>query len=157
MRSSESRQLIDSFFLNSRILFCTLSKFWKLKMHFQVDVSPFSFLFLLQKSFMTWSQENLLCQTLLFKTHWWHLTVGYHSLLGQTANVSLYHVTKCSITKSFTVYYKFNYTEIGRFTPILSITIVLSCFYPLISQFENFSTWISRLPFAVNTMLIFSL
>ena len=56
------------------------------------------------------------------------------------ANVSLYHVTKCSITKSFTVHYKFNYTEIGRFTPILSITIVLSCFYPLISHFENFST-----------------
>ena len=66
-------------------------------MHFQVDVSPFSFLFLLQKSFMTWRQENLLSQTLLFKTPWWHLPVGYHSLLGQTANVSLYHVTKCSL------------------------------------------------------------
>ena len=38
-----------------------------------------------------------------------------------------------------------------RFTPILSITIVLSCFYQLISHFQNLSTWISRLPFAVNT------
>ena len=38
----------------------------------------------------------------------------------------------------FTIYY--NYTKIGRFTPILSIRIVLSCFYQLISHFENFST-----------------
>ena len=44
-------------------------------------------------------------------------------------------------------------TFIGRFTPVLSIRIVLSCFYLLISHFENFSTWISRLQFAVNAML----
>ena len=34
----------------------------------------------------------------------------------------------------FTVYY--NYMEIGRFKPILSITIVLSCFYLPISHLE---------------------
>ena len=43
--------------------------------------------------------------------------------------------------------------KIGRFTPILSIAIILSCFYLLISHFKHFSTWISRLPFAVNVML----
>ena len=63
----------------------------------------------------------------------------------------LYRVTKFSIYLSFTVHY--NYTKIGRFTPILSIRIVLLCFYLLISHFENFSTWISRLPFALNAML----
>ena len=45
---------------------------------------------------------------------------------------------------SFAVHY--NYSKISRFTPILSVRIVLSCFYLLISHFENFSTWISRLP-----------
>ena len=63
-------------------------------------------------------------------------------------------MTKFSIYLSFTVHYNLNYSEIGRFTAILSITIVLSCFYPLISCFENFSTRISRLPFAVNAILI---
>ena len=43
--------------------------------------------------------------------------------------------------------------KIGRFTPILSIAIVLRCFYLLISHFKHFSTGISRLPFAVNAML----
>ena len=52
---------------------------------------------------------------------------------------------------SFTVHY--NYRKIGRFTPILSLTVVLSCFYLLISHFKHFSTWISFLPFAVNAML----
>ena len=70
-------------------------------------------------------------------------------LLRQTANVNLYHVTKFSIYLSFTVHY--NNTKIGRFTPILSVRIVLSCFYQHIAHFKNFSTWISRLPFAVNT------
>ena len=65
--------------------------------------------------------------------------------------MNLYRVTKFSIYLSFTVHY--NYTKIGRFTPILSIRIVLLCFYLLISHFENFSTWISRLPFALNAML----
>ena len=56
-----------------------------------------------------------------------------------------YHVTKFSIHLSFTVHQ--NYTKFGRFTPVLSIEIVLSCFYLLISHFANFSTtWISRLP-----------
>ena len=63
-------------------------------------------------------------------------------------------MTKCSIYLSITVRYKLNYSEIGRFTVILSITIVLSRFYPLISRFENLSTRISRLPFAVNAILI---
>ena len=64
----------------------------------------------------------------------------------------LYHVTKFSVYLSFTVH---TCTKIGRSTPIRSLTIVLSCFYQLISHSENFSTWISRLPFAVNAMLIF--
>ena len=56
-----------------------------------------------------------------------------------TANVNFYHVTSFPFTLiSFTVHY--NYSKIGRFTPILSIRIVLSCFYLLISNFENFST-----------------
>ena len=55
------------------------------------------------------------------------------------------------------VYCNYNYTKIGRFAPILSVRIVLSCFYLLISHFENFSTWISRLLFAVNAMLNLSI
>ena len=76
-----------------------------------------------------------------------------HRVFGkrQTANVNMCHVTKFSIYLSFTVYYI--YAKIGRFTPILSITIVLSWFHLLISHFEHFSTWISRLPFGVNAML----
>ena len=49
--------------------------------------------------------------------------------LRQTANVNLYHMTNLSIHLSW---------KIGIFTPILSITIVLSCFYLLISQFWKF-------------------
>ena len=65
-------------------------------------------------------------------------------------------MTKFSIYLSFTV--RYNYTKIGRFMPILSMTIVLSCFYLFISHFENFSTWISPcLPFAVNAMLNLSI
>ena len=64
--------------------------------------------------------------------------------------MNFYHVTKFSIELSFTVHY--NYTKIGKFMPILSIRIVLSCFYLLISHFENLST----LLFAVNAMLSFS-
>ena len=47
-------------------------------------------------------------------------------------------------------------SQIGRFMPILSITNALSCFYPLISHFGNFSTLISRLLFAVNAMVSLS-
>ena len=38
------------------------------------------------------------------------------------------------------VYCYSNYTKIDRFTPILSITIVLSCCYQLISHFQNLPT-----------------
>ena len=54
------------------------------------------------------------------------------------ANVNLYHVTNFFIYLSFTVHY--NYKKISRFTPILYIRIVLSCFYLLTTHFENFST-----------------
>ena len=64
-------------------------------------------------------------------------------------------MTKFSIYLSFTVHY--NYTKISRFKPILSITIVSSCFYPPTSHFENFPTWISRLTFAVDAMLNLSI
>ena len=69
--------------------------------------------------------------------------------------ISVYHVTKFSIYLSFTVHY--NYTKISRFKPILSITIVSSCFYAPTSHFENFPTWISRLTFAVDAMLNLSI
>ena len=48
-------------------------------------------------------------------------------------------------------------SQIGRFMPIPSITNALSCFYPLISHFGNFSTLISRLLFAANAMVKISL
>ena len=58
----------------------------------------------------------------------------------QTANSKREFVPRDQVFHylSFTVHY--NYTKIGRFTPILSIKIVLNGFYPLISHFENFST-----------------
>ena len=71
-----------------------------------------------------------------------------------TGNVNLFHVAKFFIYLSFTVHY--SYAKIGRFTPILSVRIVSSYFYLHITHFKNFSTWISRLPFAVNAMLNFS-
>ena len=43
--------------------------------------------------------------------------------------------------------------EINIFTPVLSIRIVLDNFYLLIFYFEEFSTWIWRLPFAANVTL----
>ena len=55
---------------------------------------------------------------------------------------------------SITVHYQ--YMKIGTFTPILSIGIDLSCFYLLISHFENFKIGITHLPLAVNTMLSLS-
>ena len=47
---------------------------------------------------------------------------------------------------SFTVHY--NYTKIGRLRPILSIRIVLSCFYLLVSHFEisQLESHVCRLP-----------
>ena len=77
------------------------------------------------------------------------------ALERQTANVSLYHVTDFSLYFHFAVHY--NYREISRFPPVSSIRIVLSCFYLLISYFENFSTWTWRLPFAVNATLNLSI
>ena len=69
--------------------------------------------------------------------------------------MNLYHETNFPFYSLFTVYY--NYTKIGRFIPILSIRIVLSCFYLLISHFENFPSWILHLLFAVNGMLNLSI
>ena len=67
------------------------------------------------------------------------LVISRVSRLQQTAEVNLYHVTKFSfILLVINVHY--NYTKIGKFTPILSIRIVLSCFYSLLSHFENVST-----------------
>ena len=70
------------------------------------------------------------------------------SRLRQTANV-IEFVPRDQVFHLLIVYL----TKIGKFTQILSITIALSCFYLLISHLENFSTWISRLPFAVNAVL----
>ena len=50
------------------------------------------------------------------------------SRLRQTANMNLYHLTKFPLQLSFSVHYNKNFTKIGRFTPILSARIVLSCF-----------------------------
>ena len=42
----------------------------------------------------------------------------------QSTNLNLYHLTKFSLNLSFTVY--FEYTEISRYTTVLSIRIILS-------------------------------
>ena len=42
----------------------------------------------------------------------------------QSTNLNLYHLTKFSLNLSFTVYFK--YTEISRYTTVLSISIFLS-------------------------------
>ena len=52
------------------------------------------------------------------------------------ASVNLYLVTKSSIHLWFTIHY--NYKKIGTFKSILSIRIVLSCFYLLISHSLKF-------------------
>ena len=49
---------------------------------------------------------------------------------------------------SFTFYYF--YAKISRFAPVLSIRIVLDSFYLLIFCCEKYSTWTTRLQFAVN-------
>ena len=62
--------------------------------------------------------------------------------------MNLYHVTKIF------PYFPFNrcrlYTKISSFMPVLTIGIVRDCFYLLIFYSEKFSTWVWRLPFAVN-------
>ena len=50
------------------------------------------------------------------------------------------HVCRVSTFNDLAFSVHYNYTKIGRFMPILSVRIVLSCFYPLVSHFENFST-----------------
>ena len=77
------------------------------------------------------------------------------SLLRQTANVNLQHVTKFSPYFSFTVYCF--YTKIDSFMPVLSLRIVLDCFYVLIFYFEKFSTHVCRLPYAANVNLNLSI
>ena len=66
-----------------------------------------------------------------------------------TANVNLYPLTKYSPYFSCTVYCF--YTKISSFMPwpVLSIKIVLDCFYLLIFYSKKFSTDVCRLPFAV--------
>ena len=63
-----------------------------------------------------------------------------------TANVNLYHVTKFSIYLSFTVY---SYSKIGKFTPILSIRIVLKAVFIcafLILKLSQLESHVCRLP-----------
>ena len=69
----------------------------------------------------------------------------------QTANANLYHLTKFSPELSPTDYYF--YTKISRFTPALSKKIILDSIYLLIFYFDKFSTWIWRLPLALNVTL----
>ena len=57
-----------------------------------------------------------------------------------TADGKREFVPRDQVSSLLVVYCSYNYTKIGRFMPILSIRIVLSCFYLLISHFENFST-----------------
>ena len=68
--------------------------------------------------------------------------------LGSRLPFGVNYVTKCS-QLSFTVYYLL----ISSFRSVLSRRIVLGSFYLLIFYFEKFSTWIWRLPFAVNLTL----
>ena len=65
--------------------------------------------------------------------------------------MNLYHLTKFSPYFSFTLYCF--YTKISSFMPVLTIGIVRDCFYLLIFYSEKFSTWVWRLPFAVNVNL----
>ena len=70
---------------------------------------------------------------------------------SKTADVNLYHVTKFSPYFPFTLYYF--YTKRSSFIPVLTIWIFRDCFYLLIFYSEKFSTWVWRLPFAVNVNL----
>ena len=69
--------------------------------------------------------------------------------------MNLYHVTKFSSYFPFTLYCF--YTKISSFMPVLTIGIVRGCFYLLIFYSEKFSTWVCRLPFAVNVNLNLSI
>ena len=76
--------------------------------------------------------------------------ITFH-VYSKTADVNLYHVTKFSPYFPFTLYCF--YTKISSFMPVLTIGIVRDCFYLLIFYSEKFSTWVWRLPFAVNVNL----
>ena len=67
---------------------------------------------------------------------------------------NLYHVTKFSTYFPFTLCWF--YTKISSFMPVLTIGVVRDCFYLLIFYSEKFSTWVWRLPFAVNENLSLS-
>ena len=59
-------------------------------------------------------------------------------------NVNLYHMTKFSPYFPFTVYCF--YTKISSFMPVLSLRIVLDCFYLVIFYSEKFSTDVCHMP-----------
>ena len=63
----------------------------------------------------------------------------------------------CTIWPSFPPHFPFTlycfYTKISSFMPVLTTGIVRDCFYLLIFYSEKFSTWVWRLPFAVNVNL----
>ena len=63
----------------------------------------------------------------------------------------------CTTWPSFPPHFPFTlycfYTKISSFMPVLTIGIVRDCFYLLIFYSEKFSTWVWRLPFAVNVNL----
>ena len=69
--------------------------------------------------------------------------------------MNLYHVIEFSPYFPFTVYCF--YTKISGFMPVLTIRIVLDCFYLLIFYSEKFSTDVCRLPYAVNVNLNLSI
>ena len=60
-------------------------------------------------------------------------------------------MTKFSPYFPFTLYCF--YAKISSFMPVFAIGIVRDCFYLLIFYCEKFSTWVWRLPFAVNVNL----
>ena len=68
-------------------------------------------------------------------------------------NMSLCHMTKFPFTYCLLliIITTRKLVDSRQFYPLCSIA--LSCFYLLISHFENVSTWISLLPFAINVML----
>ena len=65
--------------------------------------------------------------------------------------MNLCNVTKFSLYLSFTVNYF--YKKIGSFMLVLSMKIVVDCFYLLIVYSKKFSTWVCRSPFVINVTL----
>ena len=88
--------------------------------------------------------------------------VRYLSLLERlrftfTPNGKREFVPRDQVFPSFSFNDYFFYTKISSFMPVLSIQILLAFFYQLILYSEKFSTWIWRLPFAVNVNLNLSI